>query len=75
MFSEIFSQHEDDLEIVEMYDPVALFSGGKPNIKNSEFVVIYKGRETVMTRDSVIKTSPRALIKWYESKLAFRGQK
>jgi hypothetical protein len=58
-----------------MYDPVALFTGGKSNIKNSEFVVIYQGRETVMTRDTVIKISPRALLKFYESKLAFRWQK
>lgn len=58
-----------------MYDPVALFTGGKSNIKNSEFVVIYQGRETVMTRDNVIKISPRALLKFYESKLAFRWQK
>ena len=59
--------------IEEMYDPNQLLLGSKFNIKNCEFVVIYNGVEMVMTRDEVIRISPRALIQWYERNLLMNG--
>ena len=74
MVSEIFiGPKETSIVIEEMYDPNVIFNGGKFNIKNCEFVVIYNGEEMVMTRDEVIRISPRALIQWYERSLAMNG--
>jgi hypothetical protein len=76
MFSEIFvEQKEEPLVIEEMYDPNQLLGGSKFKIENCELVVIYNGIEMVMTRDEVIRISPRALIEWYERNLINRGQK
>lgn len=58
-----------------MYDPNELLNGAKFNIKLCEFVVIIGEKQTILTREEVIKANPRALIEWYESRLRTKSIK